>query len=82
MPDRIMEYHSDRFNSEINSDVSMLSERDKELIKKSLNKEWTNPKFKLRWFVGQAQITPLLSFANGYWKSKPKKKPSKTWNMN
>jgi len=57
-----MEYHSDRFNSEINSDVSMLSERDKELIKKSLNKEWTNPKFKLRWFVGQAQITPFAKF--------------------
>ena len=62
MPDRIMEYHSDRFNSEINSDVSMLSERDKELIKKSLNKEWTNPKFKLRWFVGHAQITPFAKF--------------------
>jgi hypothetical protein len=40
----------------------MLSERDKELIKKSLNKEWTNPKFKLRWFVGQAQITPFAKF--------------------
>jgi hypothetical protein len=62
MTDRIMEYHSERFNSEINSDVSMLSERDKELIKKSLNKEWTNPKFKLRWFVGQAQITPFAKF--------------------
>jgi hypothetical protein len=57
-----MEYHSDRFNSEINSDVSMLSERDKDLIKRSLNKEWTNPKFKLRWFVGQAQITPFAKF--------------------
>lgn len=62
MPDRIMEYHSDRFHSEINSDVSMLSDRDRELIKKSLNKEWTNPKFKLRWFVGQAQITPFAKF--------------------
>ena len=62
MSDRIMEYHSDRFNSEINSDVSMLSERDKDLIKRSLNKEWTNPKFKLRWFVGQAQITPFAKF--------------------
>jgi hypothetical protein len=57
-----MEYHSDRFNSEINSDVSMLSDRDKELIKKSLNKEWTNPKFKLKWFVGNAQITPFAKF--------------------
>lgn len=57
-----MQYHSDRYNSEINSDVSMLTDREKELIKLSLNKEWTNPKFKLRWFVGQAQITPFAKF--------------------
>lgn len=62
MQDRLVQYHSDRFNSELNSDVSMLSDRDKELIKKSLNKEWTNPKFKLKWFVGQAQITPFAKF--------------------
>lgn len=62
MVDRIVQYHSDRFNSEINSDVSMLSEREQMLVKKSLNKEWTNPKFKLKWFVGQAQITPFAKF--------------------
>jgi hypothetical protein len=37
----------------------MLSEEDKALISQCLNKEWTNPKFKLRWFVGQTQITPF-----------------------
>jgi hypothetical protein len=57
-----MQYNSDRFNSEINSDVSMLSEQDQNLIKVAMNKEWTNPKFKLRWFVGQAQITPFAKF--------------------
>jgi hypothetical protein len=57
-----MQYNSDRFNSEINSDVSMLSEQDQSLIKVAMNKEWTNPKFKLRWFVGQAQITPFAKF--------------------
>ena len=62
MTDRIVQYHSDRYNSEINSDVSMLTEDDKKLIKLSMNKEWTNPKFKLRWFVGQAQITPFAKF--------------------
>lgn len=40
----------------------MLSEEDKDLIKKALNKEWTNPKFKLKYFVGQAQITPFAKF--------------------
>lgn len=60
--DRIVQYHSERFNSEVNSDISMLSEREQALVKKSLNKEWTNPKFKLKWFVGQAQITPFAKF--------------------
>jgi len=62
MTDRRMQYNSSRFNSEINSDVSMLSEEDQSLIKIAMNKEWTNPKFKLRWFVGQAQITPFAKF--------------------
>jgi hypothetical protein len=59
MTDRLVQYNSDRFNSKIESDVSMLSEEDKALISQCLNKEWTNPKFKLRWFVGQTQITPF-----------------------
>ena len=62
MTDRLVQYHSDRYNSVLNSDVSMLSDQDKEIVLKSLNKEWTNPKFKLRWFVGQAQITPFAKF--------------------
>ena len=62
MTDRRMQYNSSRFNSEINSDVSMLSEEDQSLIKVAMNKEWTNPKFKLKWFVGQAQITPFAKF--------------------
>lgn len=62
MADRRIQYHSSRYNSEINTDVSMLDEKDQELIKLALNKEWTNPKFKLKYFVGQAQITPFAKF--------------------
>lgn len=62
MTDRRIQYHSERFNSEINTDVSMLSEQEQQLIKIAMNKEWTNPKFKLKWFVGQAQITPFAKF--------------------
>jgi len=57
--DRLVQYNSDRYNSEINSDVTMLSDNEKALVKRALNKEWTNPKYKLRYFVGQAQITPF-----------------------
>jgi len=56
--DRLIQYSSDRFVSEPKSDISMLSDFDKEVLHKAMNKEWTNPKYKLRYFVGEAQITP------------------------
>lgn len=61
MSDRIAEYkyHSEKFQSEIMSDVSMLTQKEKELLGYCMNKEWSNPKFKLRWFVGETQITPF-----------------------
>jgi hypothetical protein len=59
MTDRLVQYHSDKFKSEILSDVSMLSEKDKSILEYSMNKEWCNPKFKLRWFVGETQVTPF-----------------------
>lgn len=62
MSDRLIQYHSDRFNSKIESDVSMISENDRNIITLAMNKEWTNPKYKLRWFVGQTQITPFAKF--------------------
>lgn len=61
MSDRIAQYkgQSDEHTSQILSDVSMLSEKEKEILDYSLNKEWCNPKFKMRWFVGETQITPF-----------------------
>ncbi len=62
MADRIKQYNSQRFQSTINTDVSMLDDSAKKMIERALNKEWTNPKYKLRWFVGQQQITPFSKF--------------------
>lgn len=62
MVDRLIQYHSDRYISEINSDTSMLNDRERDIIKTAMNKEWTNPKFKMRWFVGETQITPFAKF--------------------
>lgn len=59
MTDRLVQYHSDKYKSDINSDVTMLTDNDKKILDFSLNKEWCNPKFKLRWFVGETQITPF-----------------------
>ena len=43
-PDRRKQYMSDhRYNSSINTDVSMLSEVEQDAIKYAINKEWTNP---------------------------------------
>lgn len=57
--DRLKQYHSEEYHSEIISDISMLPAEEQELLKKALNKSWTNPKFKLKWFVGEMQITPF-----------------------
>ena len=47
------------YSSRVLSDTSMMSEEDYKLLEYSLNKEWSNPKFKMRWFVGETQITPF-----------------------
>ena len=63
MTDRRSQYSENhRFQSVIESDTSMMSEDEKDLITKAMNKEWTNPKYKMRYFVGQAQITPFSKF--------------------
>ena len=57
MIDRIKQFNDRSVTVDLQSDTSMLSETDKQHVIKALNKEWTNPKFKMRWFVGQAQVT-------------------------
>ena len=42
----------------ISTDVSLISEKSKELLAFSYNNFWMTPKFKLKWFVGQAEHTP------------------------
>ena len=63
MTDRRSQYADNhRFLSVIESDTSMMSDDEKDLITKAMNKEWTNPKYKMKYFVGQAQITPFSKF--------------------
>ncbi len=63
MTERRSQYSENhRFQSVIESDTSMMSDDEKDLITKAMNKEWTNPKYKMRYFVGQAQITPFSKF--------------------
>ena len=63
MTDRRLQYsETHRFQSVIESNTSMMSDDEKDLITKAMNKEWTNPKYKMKYFVGQAQITPFSKF--------------------
>jgi hypothetical protein len=41
------------------TDVEQLSDKEKETLSAAYNKQWSNPKFKIKWFVGQTQITPF-----------------------
>jgi hypothetical protein len=47
-----------KYKTELITDTSMLNEKEKDLIVFACNQEWGTPKFKLRHFVGDAQITP------------------------
>jgi len=61
MPDRLSQFakETEVHKSELLSDVSQLSEKEVALLDYSQNKEWANPKYKMRWFVGETQITPF-----------------------
>jgi hypothetical protein len=43
----------------ISTDVSLIPKKSQELIEFSYNNYWSTPKFKLKWFVGQAEYTPF-----------------------
>ena len=63
MTDRRKQYTElHRYKSELSSDVSMLTDKEQDKMRLALNKEWTNPKYKIRQFVGQAQITPYAKY--------------------
>lgn len=51
-----------KYKTELITDTSSLSDREKDLILFSTNFEWGTPQFKLRHFVGDAQITPYAKF--------------------
>lgn len=43
----------------ISTDVSLIPQKSQELLEFSYNNYWSTPKFKLKWFVGQAEFTPF-----------------------
>jgi hypothetical protein len=43
----------------ISTDVSLISNKAQDLLEFSYNNYWSTPKFKLKWFVGQAEFTPF-----------------------
>ena len=45
--------------TDIITDVSDLSEDQKDIIAVAMSKEWTTPEFKIKNFIGNAQITPF-----------------------
>lgn len=42
----------------LNSDYDGLREDQKELLRYSINRDWNTPEFKMKYFIGEAQITP------------------------
>lgn len=59
LPDRMVQYRTTNYDQLPVTDKKFLSDEEIKLVETAINKEWTNPKFKLRWFVGETQITPF-----------------------
>jgi hypothetical protein len=59
MVDRLAQYANTDYINDLETNTTMLSDSECDLIKLAINKEWTNPKFKMRYFVGETQITPF-----------------------
>lgn len=57
--DRQKQYFGDAPKMPLTTPTDGLSEKDKETLSAAYNKQWSNPKFKIKWFVGQTQITPF-----------------------
>ncbi len=57
--DRQKQYFGDAPTMPLVTDTEQLSDKEKETLSAAYNKQWSNPKFKIKWFVGQTQITPF-----------------------
>lgn len=55
---RFQEYENSEFYSKISTDTNNLTEEEKKILELSLNKSFVNPKFKMKYFVTDAQLTP------------------------
>jgi hypothetical protein len=62
MVDRIAEYYALRQKNDLTTDISMLDEHQQHVLYTAINKDWGNPRYKMRYFIGQAQITDYAMF--------------------
>lgn len=51
-------YNKDKPNTPVATDTSQLTDEEKDLVYRAINKVFVNPKFKMKYFVSGAQITP------------------------
>jgi len=56
---RFQDYKKPEFHTDILTNTSQLSEDEKNIIELSINKIFVNPKFKMKYFVTEAQLTPF-----------------------
>jgi hypothetical protein len=59
MSNDIIKYHSNYSSRGSVTDQNILTDAEKELLFTAHNKEWTQPRFKVRWFIGEASFTPF-----------------------
>jgi hypothetical protein len=56
---RFADYSMKELHTSVSTNTEKLNQEEKDLIDLAINKAWINPKFKMKWFVGEMQITPF-----------------------
>lgn len=60
--DRLNEYYDESKFIDTKAESGKLNDSEKEILKLAINKDWSTPRYKMRWFQGQAQISKWAVF--------------------
>jgi hypothetical protein len=56
---RFADYKMEEFHTPVSTNTEKLNEEERNLIDFSINKAWINPKFKMKYFQAEDQLTPF-----------------------
>jgi hypothetical protein len=56
---KFLDYKKEELHTEVRTNTDLLTDEQRELIDFAINKAWINPKFKMKYFQAEEQLTPF-----------------------